>query len=878
MTALMDLAESKYTEGQALYRAFMNEGKDMGSLDLAIQLQRESNSLTPNNHPERGPRSSQLSGYLSLRVDGSSDFESRSKYTLEAVQAARAGVAYTSRNDPRRVGYQMNLSERLQTRYTIMQALKDLEDAIQAAQEGADCALTAPSKNLCLSALRHALSRRFIRLGHTPDIDRAVSVGKQILASDPDNIDFLIDSSTDLRTRFDGIGMVEGLGVMDDLHEALRIQRDALRITEKRATPNDKDWRPWLLGNMSGVLKLRFDKLTDLADLDEAIRKSIEAFHLFPDGHYCRPQRLNFLGIFFRARYDFERLPHDLTESIEYFELVSRTPNATPFIRILAQKGAAENFVERKEWSSAAQCLKTALEELPNLALRSVTRSDQLDWLKTLPEIGPLAASVFLLAGESPCDALNALESGRGFTSSLVIDSRKDLSQLQTSKPELGPSISEYQALRETLRLVENPGNAQNPTEDDLLRKARNLKSLELLEEKITQISGDKLLNKPLKYEEILNQARYGPLVSFNVESITSQAFVVTSAGIQVIPLPELTTASVASNVELWMSKGQSKGRNMELEDDGGFTEPNIEKYLDRDNDNILRESLQWLWDAGVKPVLEASQLLQQTSCNSGRLPRIWWIGGGLMALTPLHAAGQHNEGSTSNTLSHAVSSYSSTLRTLQYARIKDWKPLMPCDKLMIVAAPDPPGWRSLDVKKEVKGIRQRVGSKVLVSSQEFVTKAEVLQALPDSAIAHFACHGALDSRDPVNSALILASGDKLAISDLSESNFSSARLAYLSACSTAESNTKGSIAESIHLANSFQLVGFCHVVGTLWEANDDAAIQVTETFYDHLVNGGIQTHDTVAYALHEAMISSKEYWKGMGGFRNWAPFIHVGP
>lgn len=48
--------------------------------------------------------------------------------------------------------------------------------------------------------------------------------------------------------------------------------------------------------------------------------------------------------------------------------------------------------------------------------------------------------------------------------------------------------------------------------------------------------------------------------------------------------------------------------------------------------------------------------------------------------------------------------------------------------------------------------------------------------------------------------------------------NLPNAQLAYLSACSTAEDKVMKFTVENIHIAAAFQLPGFPHVIGTLWE------------------------------------------------------------
>lgn len=861
----MDLAAQKFMEGQKYWRAFARD-RQVCDLDKAIELQREVNFLTPTDHPQFAPYQSQLSGFLAFRAGQVENFSGSMDIIMESVQTARAAVRVTPPGSPKRATYLGRLSVRLRHRYIAMEALQDLQEAVKVAEEARDCASVCPERNQALSTLRCALSSRFQRLGDPTDIDQAVGIGKAIIASDPENPDHLSDASMDLRVRFDG------LGNMYDLNEAIKLLRDALRITAVPKTLNDKYGRPWLLANTSGVLKLRFDKLGRLCDLDEAVTMSKEALQLFPSGHSDRAHRYNHLGKFLRSRYDLTRSLQDLTESTMYFEKAAESSNTSFLVSAQAWKAAAGNHVERHEWKKAAQSLSRALEILPRLTPRSISPSDQLQMLKAAPDIGSLASSVFLKVNESPFNALNALETGQGVTNSLAIDSRKDLSQLMTLNPKLG---SRYQTLRSTVtQQIPNSEDSQTSVEDALARRVLDIRDLDALEEEIRQISGLDLLDKRLKSGDILEQARYGALVSFNVNTVSSQAFVVTSSGIQVVPLKGLTVDAVTKNIALWNSQLDSNARHMNV----------VSEDRNKTDACALRDSLRWLWDEAVKPVLEASQLLGEVDQTSHRLPRIWWIGGGLLALAPLHAAGYHDEGSTDNTLSHVVSSYSSTLRTLQYARAKAWKPLEPQDKLLSVVAPPVPGYRLLDVEKEVEAIRQHVGPKLTICSQHFTSRADILQALSECAIAHFSCHGELDTKDPASSGLVLGARFRLTIADLNGENFHPAWLAYLSACSTAESNTKGPIAESIHLANAFQLVGFCHVVGTLWEAYDQPAIYVAAKFYEVLLNGDVDTHKKVAYALHNAILSCKDRksWEAEVSaelsFKWWAPFIHVGP
>lgn len=61
--------------------------------------------------------------------------------------------------------------------------------------------------------------------------------------------------------------------------------------------------------------------------------------------------------------------------------------------------------------------------------------------------------------------------------------------------------------------------------------------------------------------------------------------------------------------------------------------------------------------------------------------------------------------------------------------------------------------------------------------------------------------------------------------------------MAYLSACATAEQPDGKLADETIHLANAFQTLGFQHVIGTMWGANDAAAGEIAKRFHDRLTS-----------------------------------------
>lgn len=55
--------------------------------------------------------------------------------------------------------------------------------------------------------------------------------------------------------------------------------------------------------------------------------------------------------------------------------------------------------------------------------------------------------------------------------------------------------------------------------------------------------------------------------------------------------------------------------------------------------------------------------------------------------------------------------------------------------------------------------------------------------------------------------------------------------IAYLSTCGIVQIK-RNELIEGLHLISAFQLVGFQHVVGTLWEINDKSYMDMAITTY----------------------------------------------
>lgn len=190
----------------------------------------------------------------------------------------------------------------------------------------------------------------------------------------------------------------------------------------------------------------------------------------------------------------------------------------------------------------------------------------------------------------------------------------------------------------------------------------------------------------------------------------------------------------------------------------------------------------------------------------------------------------------------------------------------------------------------EVEQVRDIVpASSVLRLGEDgYIPVEAVLQALPDVAVLHLACHGHQDQADPLNSGFDLLDG-RLKLGQLMQVSTKNAQLAYLSACeSAAVDETRPD--EAMNLAATMLFVGFKSVIATMWQvmmyirqaqidllrrAMDDVdGPFVAELVYRRIFRNSRLDLASVPDALHDAVCQLRD--RGVHPSR-WATYIHIG-
>ena len=248
-------------------------------------------------------------------------------------------------------------------------------------------------------------------------------------------------------------------------------------------------------------------------------------------------------------------------------------------------------------------------------------RSGVLAWRTA--GVGTQAAACFLQAGQ-PNRAVELWEHGRGVLLSQALDTRTDLTRLIERYPQLAT---------EFVRLCQELDHT--PASDDpavvnqeLDRRRKAADELDQIIATIRKQQGFDRFLLPPPVEELLGAASQGPIVLLNVSDIRSDALLLTSTGVEVVPLPELTPDSVAVQVEKFMTA-------LDL-----YNSPRLADHAEQQ----LLDVLAWLWESLARPVLDRLGDMEPDHQGvQGRGPRVWWCPSGLWHSAPARRRGPHH-------------------------------------------------------------------------------------------------------------------------------------------------------------------------------------------------------------------------------------------
>ncbi|MEV6732580.1 CHAT domain-containing tetratricopeptide repeat protein [Streptomyces sp. NPDC051364] len=877
----------------------------IGDLEAAIKAGWEALDALPAGHRHRLMILSNLGISLQdrfARVGLPADVDSAIEVGSQAVEAAAPG-------HPDRAMFLSNLGGALRVRFERIGALADLNAAIDRLREAVEAVPAGhPERVRYLSNLGNMLRARFARNRDIGDLDAAIEMGRRAVDAAPAHHHhramFLSNLGAALQVRFARTGAVA------DLDAAIVRLREAVE-----AVPADHPHRARYLSNLGPALRTRFSGTGVRSDLDAAVDVGRQAVRTTPADHPERAVYLNNLGDALLTRFQQDGDAADREAAVATWSAASTTPSATVSIRVDAGLSAARLLAQSGDAERAADTADAAVRLMPRLAPRRLERQDQQHVIGNTAGMTATAAALVLAAPGGTADgraerALGLLEVGRAVLLGQALEIRSDLTDLRERQPELAQRFAE---LRDRMdQPADTPADTQVAIEDDgdgaphrprqdlaVQNRHRLAEEFTAVLAEIRTLEGFASFAIPPTVDELRAEASQGAIVVFNVSSYRSDALLLTAESITSLPLPQLEYTTVVDRVNAFRQAQHTAVAGADPEER-------------EQAQSVLVDVLEWLWNAAAGPVLDAlgHQGPPPTTERAGDvMPRVWWVPGGLLGLLPLHAAGHHTDTPDDphrrTVMDRVVSSYTPTVRALRYARERsrrEGNDPTAAGRALVVAMPTTPGLpgqgRLRFVDAEVAMLEARFPDPVVLRERDHgggqadpapattPTKARVLARLPHCAIAHFACHGSSDPADPSQSRLLLHDheDDPLTVKSLAPVALDHVRLAYLSACRTAAVDTVDLLDEAIHLTSAFQLAGFPHVIGTLWEIDDQTAVRIARAFYDGLGAGSAAVDpDRAARALHEAVRQLRDGDDLPPGYDRrgtpllWAAHLHAG-
>lgn len=805
--------------------------------------------------------------------------------SLELRQEATQGSA--AQGGERRRENEL-LAEALADHHALTGRLSSLDDAIEAARTTLAAGPEPADRALAAEALSDLRVRRHNQTGDSSDLEESADL--MVVASKVDHGPAQVRRLRRLASQLRKLHAINGdsansalaalaiwqahrldpsLDLSEEEFWGLDFLRDRPRAGASSSDPPGFGTGPHEGPDTVNRLCALVEKLTthitsdpgNLTILNEAVSATERLLKLIRyDDTIHFTTHIGGLGALLYKRYELTGRNEDRIQAHRLMRQSVDNPATTTALRVSGARMLGTWASMEGRWPQAAENFRDAVRMLPLLLPHHVPRADQERQLSKMYGLAAEAAVAALECGD-PAGALEVLELGRGVLHGYAMEFRSDLSALAAAAPELAEELREVTEQLEDARWTH--GSGTNPSVDARHRLARRRD--ELLD-RVRKLPGfSDFLSLPRAADLLSSSVDAGlvngsAVVVLNTTPLRSDALVIRNGGLSALPLPGLDHDELTQHVS-------------QFADTIPFANINPGDMLSQVMaQEPLREVLAWLWHAVAEPVLDHLGLA--AASDAGRpLPRLWWVPSGSLTLLPLHAAGLTGVPGAS-VMDRAVSSYSVTVRALRHAQNTPrpaWSDTGATGLRFLAASGGPEGAGGLPRAASEVANAAAYFTDPLVLQGPRATYTAVTEALAGREWVHFACHGMADPYRPSSSRLILQDGH-LTVTDVARRTVQGAELAYVSACETARGGL--SLAdEGITMASAFQLAGFRHAVGSLWNVLDRAAAQTADLFYQHLdFPGGTDP----AVALHRAQLAMRDRTPMLP--TRWAPYIHAGP
>ncbi|WP_432830994.1 CHAT domain-containing protein [Dactylosporangium sp. CA-092794] len=841
---------------------------DTAAAEIAVGLLRRIVAHTGSADPEYAMNLTNLA----MAVQELAELTRSADGIAEAVALGRRAVAAFDRADPRRARPAAATAVALRRRSRHTGDLADLDEAIELGRAHAG------GRADRLSNLGVALTYRYEWTGDRRDLDAAIGTHRAAVAAtgsgDPRRAAHLANLAAALFVAFEDTGRA---GDLDAAGEAAQAAASVPDVPDAV--------RSGVHSGLCNVLRARFRYTGNSADLDRAVEAGAVAVAALPEGHPDRAAALTNLGLARHVRSVRRAVPGDLDAAIAGLsaavdatgagdpDLAGRLSNLGDALLTRADRGG--DALDR-----AVDCARAAARAGGDHRRRAYYLSNLGNAMRARGDVDAAIAvhqeAVDACAADAPHRAacLANLAAARMARFQAGAGPGDDLDRAiadasRAALAETGPvevrvraavrwgywaaaagrwaeALAGYTAAVRLLGAVSPRDLPREDQEFELTRlggvatdaaacalQAGDVPAaVRLLEQGRGIVLAHALPDGPpgASAPGAAGGSFAGPVAMLNVSRFRSDALLLTGEDVVVEPLPAVDPGTVHAMAERFLGA------------------------VDARDDGAAEEVLGWLWDVVAEPVLR-----RIGATGDGPPPRLWWCPTGLLAILPLHAAGRAGRGSV---LDCVVSSTTPNLRALANARR--------------VAPEGHGGGELLVVAPEDDALPAAAAEGRLLAGLfpgRVVTADLDPRTLAGYPRVHVAGHAVADLTNPSRGGIARASGPPVTAGELIRLRPVAGELMFLSACETAR--TSPALAdETVHLASVLHVVGYRHVVATLWAVADRPALRVAEHVYRDLAD-----HDDVERlprALHDAVRALRARYPGRP--LAWAAYVHIGP
>jgi CHAT domain-containing protein/tetratricopeptide (TPR) repeat protein len=782
------------------------------------------------------------------------------EYSEVAISRLRAGSSSPSLYE----GLRLTFTAGLETHTRLRFQEYSLDESLEEANSYASQLVTASSSSsLANSVGLRTLSKAARETYSATDIQQNIELFENMLSTTPPGTMLNIKCLCHLENWYES--KFRHTNDISDLEESIKYSRLSLD-----ATHAGDPWRCNPLRSLRNILIFAFDKTGKISYLDEVITISYDLLKCkTPEIYFHVIQRL---VVSLLTRELLLGRTEDRLEAIRLMSVVidneyGREPDRFKFScqwAIVARR--THHPTTLAAYRTAMSLMERSLSFAPTVSVQHARLVAMGEHCQTMPLD---YASYQIRLGQFE-EAVETLEQGRALLWSEMRSLRTQVCQLIEEDSPLAKRFAEINQELETLTIAASPSG--RPEVEDSAHQGKDvtdpfgrlvIKRKKLVEERDTLISQiqsrpglEGFLRAP-SFTTLRSAASHGPIIIINHCFYRSDIMIIFHNSLPCSIPTDRTFFACANELRDELVEAQKRGLD------------SVE-YQD-----ALCSVLKGLYELVGEPVIKRLRLLGVLEQS-----RIWWCPTSVFCSLPLHAMGpipSRKPGKTRYFSDLYIPSYTPSLSALIDSRRAGLRTLEK-PSLLLVAQPDDslPG-----VTGEVKVIlerarKARIAVTGLVSSR--ATPSTALEGLQGSQLAHFACHGVLETGKPFEASFKLHGGKRLTLLEIVRTRIPDAELAFLSCCHAAEITGDSVSDEALHLTAAMQYCGFRSVVGTMWAMSDTDGRDLSKNFYKSLFSSqdsSVPYYERSAEALRNATQQLREK-RGIT-LERWVNFVHYG-